>query len=489
MVIRLHDRFLSACFHHQPDCSMALAGFDYRSQIRDNCEFFVGKDEFVSVITTKKPAGGFKAYAIRTSEESRDALLFSDVCDSHHSAIQSLHTKSCEAVQQYITTNGFSHPPDLKKTKLVEDENDGGEDDNEDAASVVSGRSVSSTVALSDEWGSSDEEALTPASLAGNHSHHARRNKSTRSKKETNHHTGNVNYVVPRGKDPRPPHPRYSKFPYDFDYSDDDNDRQHQQPRPRTPPGGYPTVVASNRSNAIRVPPSPPGQMVVGPPPPMRGLPIHPGHGGPAPIQGPGPGPSPPQPSGPIRTSTGSTHFSNNHNQHSHHANNNTVTVANRNNHSLIPSSNAITIPQPNPNPGLGNTHPHPQQTRLYDVRLAIRWAHHGEQRVLESSRASIRALQDAAVAYVRAHLGAFEGVTAADRERVWSQNPPNANGPNGNNGGLRAVVRTAYFGTDAYDMRTYRGDDLSKLFAVLSAGGIPRFEIDVDFVRGVEWR
>ena len=50
----------------------------------------------------------------------------------------------------------------------------------------------------------------------------------------------------------------------------------------------------------------------------------------------------------------------------------------------------------------------------------------------------------------------------------------------------LRAVVRQAFFGpSEAYDMVAYRGDDLTKLFEALSAGGtIPRFEIEVDYVR-----
>jgi hypothetical protein len=116
-----------------------------------------------------------------------------------------------------------------------------------------------------------------------------------------------------------------------------------------------------------------------------------------------------------------------------------------------------------------------PLPSRLFDVRLTIRWLHHGEQRVLESSRASMRALQDAALAYVRGHMGAFDNVTPLDlapgSQKPWS---------------MRACVRVAYFGAEgAYDMSAYKGgDDLTKLFMVVGKNDIPRFEVDVDYVR-----
>jgi hypothetical protein len=127
--------------------------------------------------------------------------------------------------------------------------------------------------------------------------------------------------------------------------------------------------------------------------------------------------------------------------------------------------------------PGLRETNPPgmvANATRPYDVRLTIRVPHGGEQRVLEKSRPSIRALQDIALAYVRSQPGTFpmenQGATVpGGGVKFW---------------GLRAVVRQAFFGAEAHDMSNYKGDDLTKLFSVLSAGSIPRFEVEVDYAR-----
>ena len=98
-------------------------------------------------------------------------------------------------------------------------------------------------------------------------------------------------------------------------------------------------------------------------------------------------------------------------------------------------------------------------------MRLTIRYAR-AEQRILESvGRPSVRALQDAAVAYVRAHGLPF-GLNATDVREL----------------DLRATVRRAAFGPgEAYDMSAYRGDDLTRLFGVRGAGGVPRFEVEVE--------
>ncbi|KAI1460673.1 hypothetical protein F4805DRAFT_372002 [Annulohypoxylon moriforme] len=190
MLIRFPDPFFRASPHTQPECNMvsvppeSFARFDFRSQIIDNCEFFVSKYDVVQVITTKVGTGSYVAYAVRSNEKSRDALLCSERCAVVQDAIESLHNKSCEAVQNYVNTNGFSYPPDLKKTKLDSDdedddgrveevEDDDDDDDDADVASVNSGRSASSTVALS-YWGSSDDEAaaMTPASSSDPHAKH-----------------------------------------------------------------------------------------------------------------------------------------------------------------------------------------------------------------------------------------------------------------------------------------------------------------------------
>ncbi|RWA09149.1 hypothetical protein EKO27_g5941 [Xylaria grammica] len=128
--------------------------FDSRTQIIDNCEFIISKDDIVQVITSKDPADKlFKAYAIRCNEDSREVLLASEPCENAQKAVESLHTKSCEAIHNYVTINGFSSPRDLK-TALLEPNLD-----DDDAASIISGHSDSSTAAFS-EWGSSGDEAM-----------------------------------------------------------------------------------------------------------------------------------------------------------------------------------------------------------------------------------------------------------------------------------------------------------------------------------------
>ncbi|KAI1417783.1 hypothetical protein F5Y13DRAFT_62422 [Hypoxylon sp. FL1857] len=474
MLVRLHDQFPRASPHRRSESNMALipVKFDYRSQIIDNCEFFIAKYDIVSVITTKDAIGDYKAYAIRSNEESRDVLLSSDPCNAAWRAIESLHTKSCEAAHQYITTNGFSYPPDLKKSGLgSEDEKDEDNDDeDDDAASVVSGRSASSTVALS-YWGSSDDEAtMTPASSAGPHA----------SRRETNRNEKGNNIGKRRSKPPagtKQAREFSSRFPIvGPDDSDDDEHAPQQLPsRVRV----VSPMRSSPASNTSYRPPPPPPQGWTGapiPPPPVRGFnvsappPLPPqSQPGPQYCQQPPPAqlmppppPAPvvsvapvahaapasvtPGPAGPMGIRPSSLHYK--------------ASAPNLN------PSNMTTSPPHHPNP---NTHP--PAPRLYDVRLTIRWLGHGEQRILESSRASIRALQEMAVGYVRTHAAAFDktGSASAMAEVRW---------------GLRACVRRAFFGPgEAYDMSAYRGDDLTKLFNVLSAGNIPRFEVEVETV------
>ncbi|ORY69866.1 uncharacterized protein BCR38DRAFT_481028 [Pseudomassariella vexata] len=126
---------------------------------------------------------------------------------------------------------------------------------------------------------------------------------------------------------------------------------------------------------------------------------------------------------------------------------------------------------QHQPPPGPRPLPPGSGSPRIFDVRLTIKWLHHSEQRIFESSRASVRALQDTALSYVRSHTSSFDNITPHDQApaKLWN---------------LRAVVKKAFFGNEAYDMTTYRGDDLSKLFNVVSANDIPQFDIEVDYVR-----
>ncbi|KAK6197670.1 hypothetical protein LQW54_010679 [Pestalotiopsis sp. IQ-011] len=123
------------------------------------------------------------------------------------------------------------------------------------------------------------------------------------------------------------------------------------------------------------------------------------------------------------------------------------------------------------------NTRPRDSDTGsprpLHDVAITVHWAGHGEQRFIDATHASVRALQDAALLYVRGHTGTFDNVTPLDQSpgRAWA---------------LRATLRQAWFGNEAYSMSGYRGDDLARLFGCVVGGGdkdvMPKFDIDVDY-------
>lgn len=464
------------------------------------------KSEIVSVITDKDAATGlFKAYAVRSSEGSRDVLLSSEPWDKPVYAVESLHTKSCEAVRNYLDANGFSYPLDLKSRFGIDDDDDDEKDreneDDDDVASVGSSQSASSTVALS-YWGSSDDEAaMTPASSADPHAS----NRGIPSHEKGSHISRRRSKPPAASKQARE---ASSRFPTEPDDSDDEHLPRQSPPRVRLV---SPIRSTSAANTSYRPPPPPPGWTGPPmPPPPMRGIPIpiptpqsqpgphysSPGQQQPPPAfstaampsnapppkarpagAGPSPDAPPPPPTrGPVRVSiSAKPHHPSLHYQASAP--------------SLNPNRNSIgfmtTTTPPNavhhlfnhqcaPLPQQQHHHHqqhHQQQQHLYDVRLTIRWPGHGEQHILESSRASVRALQELALAYVRTHPADFPSPSSL-----------NHHGTGGS--GVRACVRRAVFGPrEAYDMSTYRGDDITKLFNVLSAGGIPRFEVEVEEV------
>ncbi|KAI1213039.1 uncharacterized protein F4807DRAFT_309194 [Annulohypoxylon truncatum] len=586
----------------------SFARFDPRSQIKDNCEFFVSKYDVVQVIEAKVATGSFVAYAVRSNEKSRDALLCSERCLTVQDAIESLLNKSCEAVQNYITTNGFSYPPDIKKTKLdssddeeeeedddrVEEIDDDEEEDDDDAdvASIVSGRSASSTVALS-YWGSDEEAAaMTPASSAGPHASRGKGQRYNsnvpprphRSYESSNHRNSNnggsgvssntANYASKRRSKPppavvgvsKPPSPRFGP-----DDSDDDEvgmraprNRPLSSPPPRrvkparTSPktvyvdsfgcvarcgdspvvsntlstsnsagnaagkatgsmsgmGGISGIGNTSSTTSYRPPPPPPrwtGPPMPPPPPPARNAPVpqnfafahpHP-HQLPqasACPAGVGAG-SQPVTTPPLRAPTITVPCS-------------LQAQAQAQPQVQVQRAASLQYKASMPNLSSGSTHNHhqnhnhaqnvgvgPGNSRLYDVRLTIRWPGRGEAKILESARPSVRALQEMAVAYARSHGSAFDngastgGSTNADGSFSMKLNPlhahhhhsPTGSGSGSGNGSalaLRACVRRAVFAPgEAYDMSAYRGDDLTKLFNVLSAGGIPRFEVEVEAV------
>lgn len=499
--------------------------------LSENCKFLTTKDEFISIITAKEPTGKIKAIAVRTTKNSerREPLIASDPFDTVQEAIAALHAKSSEAVQLYIMTSGYAEPRDLDEAKDENKLDDDEEHDDDENASVVSSDSAASTNAPSVWSATSDTAAgvITPAQATSSYSHSRGCRppppSSSASKSPKKSKAANGRKAAPTAATRKPYGDEY--------YSEEDDDDDAGPPRVRivhhaarqTAP---PSMGAGH--HAPRQPPPPPSWVGTGgppqPPPPFRG-------GGP--MNGFGfvsqPGPSPPPNMGahPQYVQT----------------------------HGTMPSlpppppppppsmaHHGQPLPGPPPAPGTAlppphmggnggggggggggnpramqfaqhqqamlanNAHNAPPFFKLHDVRLTITWVHHSSARVLETVRPSLRALQDAALAYVRSNPHAFENVTAAD----VAISPSNLHHPSSSSssqaplrpGGvppppapqaimatgvwaLRAVVKRAWFGDESWDLASYRGgDDLTRLFASLGQGTVPRLEVEVDYPR-----
>ncbi|KAH6654610.1 hypothetical protein BKA67DRAFT_658895 [Truncatella angustata] len=349
--------------------------------------YFSLMDDTISITTVKEPSGGWKAVAIRSNDEERDALISSEPCDSIQKAFESLHAKSAEATAVYIKTNGYGQLPSYKKSEDLSDD---------DTASVMSGseHSAATSVALS-TWESSDEELVTPASSSKPDSASSKSSKKNRKRGKTQ---------------------KNRKYESETDDELADDGPIRQAINPVRHPAGRAVARPAPQTAGWTGPPQPP--------PPMY-------RPGAMPVLQPPP-PRPSMASGPSG-----------------------------------PPTPAAQVPPP---PGFRPMGPG-VNPRLFDTRITINWLHHSEQRIFESCRASIRALQDTTVAYVRGHMDAFDNVTPLDHSptKIWT---------------LRANIKRAFFGSEAYDMSGYRGDDLTKLFNVLGKNDIPRFEIEVDYVR-----
>ncbi|KAI1353114.1 hypothetical protein F5Y01DRAFT_313184 [Xylaria sp. FL0043] len=439
--------------------------FDSRAQIIENCEFIVSRDDIVQVITSKDPAEKlFKAYAIQSSE-TREVLLVSEPCESAQKAVESLLTKSSEANHNYITLNGFSRPRDLK-TAFLEPHLD----DDDDAASVTSGRSESSTAAVSD-WGSSDEAMmLKHASLA--------------------------------------------KAAMGFS-----KDRQRPSGRPgcraQEPAVGEPRSKGAARDNAFE--PAPPrARGVHKPAPPMPhpshpahpahpGRPGHPGHpsmnGPPAPPppamrKMPMPMPPPPHPHPSAMTMI---------DPHTGRPQNNMNPALPPSQHLACVRGPGISVaspPLPRPQPpsrpskppghnvndnisgnatGPGNNAPRPLSVfhpsmRTHTVRITVHWLHHGQHRIIAQCQTTRESLQNAAIGDVRMNPGAFTSDSNNNPSSSSSSNKETSKMT------LHAHVRQAVFAGESYDMRNFYGQDLARLFHVMAADdSIPTFEVVVE--------
>lgn len=424
----------------------------------------------MQVITSKDPADKFfRAYAVRCSEETRDVVLESEPCEDAQKAVQSLHTKSCEAIHSHIATNGFSGRRSLKPVFLEPDFED------DDAASIISGHSDSSTAAFS-EWGSSGDETMMQkqnASDATETSKDRQRNAgrqgnrvsttatgahepvgASRSRAATRDFSEYMNPTPPRARVARPgrshspslatrqapPPPPGHPGHHGLDGLLPPTMRGMGMPPPMRPfPSNMTMGPPSSRPQNVANLPMPSGQQAFPcfrlPGPPMDSPPFSLGHGNNRP-------PKPPSPN----------------------ANND-----GNNNRDGNGSGNSPLRPFPL----LHST------MRFHTVRITVRWLRHGQHRIIAQCHPTREALQSAAVADVRMNPGAF----TSDTKRAAS--PNGAGRGDGNRPNLRAQVRQAVFAGEAYDMRTFQGQDLTRLFNVMAAAddSMPSFEVVVEDV------
>ncbi|KAI8949944.1 hypothetical protein F4801DRAFT_579889 [Xylaria longipes] len=421
-----------------------------RAQIMDNCEFLVNKDDMVQMIISKDPLDKFfKAWAIKCNEDTREVMLASELCVNAQKAVESLHTKSCEATHNYITTNGFSAPRDLKAALLEPS----GDDD--DTASVISSHSDTSTAALS-EWGSSGDEAIMLHASNPNETPKVKRpaghqeNRTATSAGSPHEPVGGSRSEAtmrnprdtgsptpPRLRAVRPARPHSPSFVY--------------SQGPQAPPPYYYSHSRSNGSSA--------------PPPLTRGMPPLPHHPHPA-RMGPGPHHPSRMPNGIMPSIPGAHPF--------------TYLHLSGDRVPFPVSQGGIRPPVP---PGPINNAINCGGIKrgehyIWTVGLTVHWVGHGQHRFMTYVQPTLRALQDKAIAAVRQHPENFTGEDPGVKE---ASRLSNKDGGRPTPAGPTAHVRKGMVAGVVYDIQGVVASDLSALFEMMARDGLPTFEVVVD--------
>ncbi|KAK7955360.1 hypothetical protein PG996_016164 [Apiospora saccharicola] len=115
-------------------------------------------------------------------------------------------------------------------------------------------------------------------------------------------------------------------------------------------------------------------------------------------------------------------------------------------------------------------------QAELHEALLLITWVHHSSIHIVERVRPSLRSLKDATISCLCNKLDAFENVT--DDDNVILR--PSVSGSKS----LQTTVKSVCFGDRGWDLTSYRGNDLTRLFAIPNQGAVPMFEVEVDYIR-----
>ncbi|KAL8414853.1 hypothetical protein RB594_005890 [Gaeumannomyces avenae] len=161
-----------------PQYTMAPATnilLDFYGQTIENCRFMSHEDAEISIITSMDPASGkFRATVVQTEgygRQKKRTVIVSEVGTTLVDAIELLHTKSAEAVQNHVTTLGYDVVPRKKDPKRHKDKSFTGNswedsvtsssnDDSEASDSDSGASDISRSAPRVPEMGLSDDGAV-----------------------------------------------------------------------------------------------------------------------------------------------------------------------------------------------------------------------------------------------------------------------------------------------------------------------------------------
>lgn len=511
------------------------------SALLENCSFFSSRDAHIVIILTREPLGNFKAIAVRSEKDGqREALLSSESAETVQKAYELLLVKSADAVQNYISTNGFASVPCPKKIGEVLDDDDDGVSSVSSASEIMDGdlEKDLGDSALSFDAESAYESMTEDEACAG-----YGRARVTHTSSNTRIHRS----------------PKWVRYPSRSPRRDDPGFSHHETPtnfliqnfpihRRRSSPSAAPTYKAVGPARHVTsgapmpppaaVGPAQPETWKAGPgaampmrPPgsyanlghhmypehvPMGGMRPHPSqmlavHGPPLPPTG---RLVPPPPPGTLPQPAQVRHLVNNVNLNGnthpgsasgssppatmgHHAHTATTQAPppSASSHSTTASSTPThaTGPIKAPTPPALSQPPAPA---AIDCRLCIKSRMPGtgdvnEQRMVVRTLPTRPHVRAAALRYVEYNPSLFRHLGGASGPPPFNKGggevvpvPPHAAGVADRH--LRAnVTRVVFGGSESYDLTTYGEDDLSRLCASVAggrngAGELPLFEVVV---------
>ncbi|KAM4055271.1 hypothetical protein HRG_006067 [Hirsutella rhossiliensis] len=84
------------------------AGIIYQALIQSNCQTFLGGDIDVDVVSQLDAVGTrWQVHVLRTDDAGKRTAVLSGAAPTLHEAFEELHRKSAQAVDRYVTANGF----------------------------------------------------------------------------------------------------------------------------------------------------------------------------------------------------------------------------------------------------------------------------------------------------------------------------------------------------------------------------------------------